>query len=110
MVAAELDEPLVQRMRDEVMVVIGGGQGPVQVGLELDKSAHAAELEVAQPELVDGETRVEASAVEPVVGRVNHDAHLGRRQHAASTSVLAPDPAWQRRHEPSLSKAPDSRV
>ena len=94
MVAAELDEPLVQRVRDEVMVVIGGGQGAVEKGLELDRSVHAAELEVAQPELVEAEDRVDASTRFSLSSGTSITTLSSEgAQHAASTWVLAPDPA-----------------
>ena len=78
MVAAELDEAFVQRMRDEVVVVIARGQGSVQMGLELQRSVHATELEVAQPQIEEAEARGDACAIQLVVGRVNHETQLGK--------------------------------
>ena len=71
-VEAELDESLVERVVDDVIVVIARDQRAEEVGLELHRRAHPAELEVAQPELAVGQVGAEAVLVEVVDGEVRH--------------------------------------
>ena len=48
-VAPEFDEALVEGMGDDVVVLSGRPEGPVEEGLELQARAHAPKFEVAQP-------------------------------------------------------------
>jgi hypothetical protein len=67
MVASELDEALVEGVSDHVVVVGTGSEGTEKKGFELKGGAHAAELEVSEPELLLGELSVPAEIVEHVV-------------------------------------------
>jgi hypothetical protein len=91
-IPAELDEPLVQRVRDEIVVVAGRRQCAVQVGLELDGRAHAAELEVAQPELGEAQPGLDARVVQLVVGRVNAGAFQELKRYTVANSATWAQP------------------
>jgi hypothetical protein len=66
MIAAELDESFVEGMGEDVVVVGGWLERPVEVGLDLEPGTHTAELEVAHPQLGVGEVSVEAGLVQVV--------------------------------------------
>jgi hypothetical protein len=72
MVAAELDEALVEGVSDHVVVVGTWKEGTEQKGFELKGGAHAAELEVSEPELFLCELSVPAELVEHVVAGRTH--------------------------------------
>lgn len=67
MVAAELDEAFVECVSDHVVVVGTRSEGTEQKGFELKGGAHAAELEVPEPELLLAELSVPPEFVEHVV-------------------------------------------
>ena len=70
-VAAEFDESFVKGMGDEIVIVVGGLKRPVEVALNLNGEAHAAEFEVAHPQLGVGQASVQAGLVQDV-GWVSH--------------------------------------
>lgn len=51
MVAAELDEAFVDRVDEHVVLVVGGDEGAMRTGVDLEGAAHPAPLEVARPQL-----------------------------------------------------------
>lgn len=50
-VAAELDETVVQSLGEQVVIVSTGHEGPEEEGLDLEGSAHPANLAIAKPEI-----------------------------------------------------------
>src|SRR5580698_6734901 len=51
MVLTELHKPFVDRMCDDVMVVRARQEDPVEERFELKSSAHAPQLEIAEPQV-----------------------------------------------------------
>lgn len=66
MVPTELGEALVERVDDDVMVVVARLQGAIAEGLHLQGARHAAELELAEEQLDVGEQGVLTGLVEAV--------------------------------------------
>ncbi len=72
MVAAQLDETLVEGMGDHIMIVAARLERAVAIRLELKTGAHAAQLEVPQPQLTVRERCVQAERIE--LGRSGRQA------------------------------------
>jgi len=91
-IAAKLNEALIEGVSDEVMVVGAGGQYSIQVGLELEGGAHAAEFEVAQPKLAVREPRFLAVGVKDVNRRLTHRGRIRAqvRVHEQTGSLFEP--------------------
>src|SRR5580658_4355689 len=73
-VPAQFDEAFVEGVRDHVVVVRGGFLGAAQDVLQLERRAHAAEGEVAQPQLVVGEARRPTGSIEDGSCLLGHGA------------------------------------
>ncbi len=71
MVPAHLDEPLVEGMGDDIVVVGTRAEGTVEERLQLQRSAHPSQFEVAQPQLAPGQIGLLSEEVEGVGLRLN---------------------------------------
>ena len=72
MVTPEFSKALVEGVRNDVMIMRGGLEDTKEKGLELQARTHATELEVAQPQLLLGETGIAAILVEQISDRFSH--------------------------------------
>ena len=66
MVPPQLDEALVQGMRDEIVVMPTRQEGSIQVRLELQAGAHPTQLEIAQPQFTVGQRGIPSERIEHV--------------------------------------------
>jgi hypothetical protein len=71
-IPTDLDEALVEGVRDDVVVVVAGRQDSVQEGLHLEARAHATELEVAQPQLAMRKAGLLSVRIEEVDRSLTH--------------------------------------
>ena len=86
MVAAELGVALVEGDGEQVAVLGGGCERPVEDGLDLEGGAHAAQREVAEPQLIVGQPCVAASVFE---GAVELSARLVRSVGAPVAATMS---------------------
>ena len=82
MIAAQLDEPLVQSMGDHFAVVRTRLEGTIEDRFQLQGIAHSPELEVPQPQVSVREAGVAAIPVEHV-GGLSGRRYLSHRRLAS---------------------------
>src|SRR5580698_262110 len=72
MVPPEFGEPLVEGMRNDVVIARVRGHQSKEERLEFKSGTHPTEFEVAEPQLSEGETGFLAIGVKCVEKRFNH--------------------------------------
>ncbi len=78
----QLHETLVEGVGDDVVVVVARGERAVEEGLHLEGRAHAAQFEVAEPQLATGQSGILTETVE-VIGLPFSHAVLHRAEGRA---------------------------